>query len=224
MPQLPSLSSRTHAPQKKPTWWEAHTLQKRVATAYSNLRNFEQSNNDAVQPKKEKACDLFLNSTFTETNENISTDYLFIYFSKNTRKNESKFVLGDLPDNRKWEHWGQASICQPLSVIHSQKNLTRHGWVVKPHWGKVNWKEPAEKLRIQSNLLNGASLVAQMVKNLPGMQEIWVWCLGWEDPLEKGMATRSSILAWRIPWSLAGYSSWCCKVLDTTERLLPLHP
>ena len=36
-----------------------------------------------------------------------------------------------------------------------------------------------------------------MVKNLPAIQEIWVWSLGWEDPLEKGMATHSSILAWR---------------------------
>ena len=46
-----------------------------------------------------------------------------------------------------------------------------------------------------------ASLVAQMVKNLPTMQETWVQFLGWEDPLEKEMATYSSILAWRIPWT-----------------------
>ena len=46
-----------------------------------------------------------------------------------------------------------------------------------------------------------ASLVAQMVKNPPAMQETWVWPLGWEDPLEEGMATHSSILAWRIPWT-----------------------
>ena len=45
-----------------------------------------------------------------------------------------------------------------------------------------------------------ASLVAQMVKNLPAMQEAWVRSLGQEDPLEKGMATHSSILAWSIPW------------------------
>ena len=45
------------------------------------------------------------------------------------------------------------------------------------------------------------SLVAQTVKNLPAMQTTWVWPLGWEDPLEKGMATHSSILAWRIPWT-----------------------
>ena len=43
------------------------------------------------------------------------------------------------------------------------------------------------------------SLVAQAVKNLPAMQETWIQSLGWEDPLEKGMATHSSILAWRIP-------------------------
>ena len=47
---------------------------------------------------------------------------------------------------------------------------------------------------------SGASLVAQMVKNLPAMWETWVWSLGWEDPLEKGTATHSTILAWRIPW------------------------
>ena len=44
-----------------------------------------------------------------------------------------------------------------------------------------------------------ASLVAQMVKNLPTMQKTWLLSLGWEDPLEKGMATYSSILVWRIP-------------------------
>ena len=53
-----------------------------------------------------------------------------------------------------------------------------------------------------------ASLVTQLVKNPPAMQEIWVQSLGWEDPLEEGMGTCSSVLAWRIPWTegLAGYS------------------
>ena len=44
-------------------------------------------------------------------------------------------------------------------------------------------------------------VVARTVKNLPAMQEIWVQSLGQEDPLEKGMATHSSILAWRTPWT-----------------------
>ena len=48
---------------------------------------------------------------------------------------------------------------------------------------------------------NMASLVAPLVKNLPAIQETRVWFLGWEDPLEKEMATHSSILAWRIPWT-----------------------
>ena len=44
-----------------------------------------------------------------------------------------------------------------------------------------------------------ASLVAQMVQNLPAMRETWVRSLGWEEPLEEGLATHSSVLAWRIP-------------------------
>ena len=47
-----------------------------------------------------------------------------------------------------------------------------------------------------------ASLVAQLVKNPPAMQETWIQSLVWEDPLEKGKATHSSILAWRIPWTI----------------------
>ena len=55
----------------------------------------------------------------------------------------------------------------------------------------------------------GASLVAQMVKNLPAMQQTWVRSLDWKDSLEEGMATHSRILAWRIPRTEepgAGYS------------------
>ena len=47
-----------------------------------------------------------------------------------------------------------------------------------------------------------ASLVAQLVKNPPAMQETWVRSLGWEDPLDKGKATHSSILAWRSEWTV----------------------
>ena len=45
--------------------------------------------------------------------------------------------------------------------------------------------------------------MAQLVKNLPATQETQFWSLGWEDPLEEGMATHSSVLAWRIPWTEA---------------------
>ena len=53
-----------------------------------------------------------------------------------------------------------------------------------------------------------ASLVAQRLKRLPLIRETWVRSLGQEDPLEKEMATHSSILAWRIPWTEEGYSPW----------------
>ena len=52
-----------------------------------------------------------------------------------------------------------------------------------------------------------ASLVAQLVKNPPAVQETWVRSLSWEDPLEKGKATHSSILAWRIPWTVQSTES-----------------
>ena len=64
------------------------------------------------------------------------------------------------------------------------------------------------------------SLVVQTVKNLPAVQETQVRFLGGEDALEKGMATHTSILAWRIPWTekTGGlYSPWGRKELDTTE-------
>ena len=59
------------------------------------------------------------------------------------------------------------------------------------------WRWDPEIIQI----LIRASLVAQMVKLLPAMRETWVRSLGWEDPLEKEMATHASILAWEIPWT-----------------------
>ena len=64
--------------------------------------------------------------------------------------------------------------------------------------------------------------MGQMVKNPPTIQETRVQSLGWEDPLEKGMATHSSILAWKIhvQGNLAGYSSWSRKEADMSEQLI----
>ena len=64
----------------------------------------------------------------------------------------------------------------------------------------------------------GASLVAQTVKNLSAMPEIWVRSLDWDDPLEKEMATHSSILAWRFPWTEepSGLQSVGSQESDTT--------
>ena len=66
-----------------------------------------------------------------------------------------------------------------------------------------------------------ASLVVQSVKNLPAVQETWVQLLGWEDPLEKEMATHFSILAWKSHGhrSLVGCSLWDSNESGTTERL-----
>ena len=58
-----------------------------------------------------------------------------------------------------------------------------------------------------------------MVKNTPAMQETCVPSQGQKDPQEKGMATHSSILAWRIPWTEEPGELWGCKDLDTTEQL-----
>ena len=62
--------------------------------------------------------------------------------------------------------------------------------------GKISWRRD----RLPTSVF-GASLVAQMVKNPPAVRETWVQSLDWEDPLEEGMETPSSTLAWRIPWT-----------------------
>ena len=63
-----------------------------------------------------------------------------------------------------------------------------------------SWKALSMLANINISIVPWTSLVAQMVKRLPTMQETQVQSLGWEDPLEKEMATHSSILAWKIPW------------------------
>ena len=107
-------------------------------------------------------------------------------FSKQKCWSELPFPpLGDLPnlgiklwspalqaDSLLSEPYGKANCCNRCIVITQYCNCIKHLYLV--------------------------SLMAQMVKKLPAMQEIQVQSLGWEDPLEKGMATHSSILAWRI--------------------------
>ena len=77
---------------------------------------------------------------------------------------------------------------------------------------------------IKKNLFIRVSLVAQMVKNLPSLQETQIQSLGKKDPLEKGKATQSSILAWRIPWTQEPGGLWSrgLKELYMTEWLLTL--
>ena len=75
-----------------------------------------------------------------------------------------------------------------------------------------DWEEVQ---RVFPEVQSEASLITQLVKNLPAMRETWVQSLGWEDPVEKGKATHSSILTWKIPWTIVhGVAE-----SDTTERL-----
>ena len=86
-----------------------------------------------------------------------------------------------------WENDGNASLRWP--VAEPNRALCAHTHICKYMW--ISYKVLLRSIR--------ASLVAQMVKNLPTVQETWVRFLGQEDPLEEEMATDSGILAWRIP-------------------------
>ena len=88
----------------------------------------------------------------------------------------------------------------------------------EPSRGCLICRETALKLWLRSFR---ASLVAQMGKNLSAMQETWVRSLGWEDLLEKEMATHSGVLAWRIPWTEqpGGLQSRGHRESDTTWQL-----
>ena len=70
-----------------------------------------------------------------------------------------------------------------------------------------------------SGVLLWASLMAQMVKTLPAVREIWVQSLGWEDPLEEGMATHSSVLAWRISMDRGAWWTAVHGVTKSQTRL-----
>ena len=69
-------------------------------------------------------------------------------------------------------------------------------------WVAFPFSSGCSQPRDQTRVACIASLVAQLVKNPPAMRETWVGSLGWEDPLEKGTTTHSSVLAWRIPWTV----------------------
>ena len=96
------------------------------------------------------------------------------------------------------------SICQQIWKTQQQPEDWKRS-VFIPIPKKGNAKECSNYCT--SALLSYTSLVAQLVKNLPAMWEAWVQSLGWEDPLEKGKTTHSSILAWRIPWTVQSMGS-----------------
>ena len=108
-------------------------------------------------------------------------------------------------------------------IVSRQSRCSMNTYMFRQWINEKNVSNEKKILVKQNKRINGIkdSLVAQSVKNQPAKQETWVQSLGWKDPLEKGMATHSSILAWRIQWttSLVGYSPWNHKESDTTERL-----
>ena len=87
---------------------------------------------------------------------------------------------------------------------------------------EYKWLGSASALATEDGKLLPKCKVAQMVKNPPAMQETWVGSLGWEDPPEEGMATHSSILAWRLPMDRGAWQATIHRVAkesDTTEQL-----
>ena len=89
---------------------------------------------------------------------------------------------------------------EALLLLFSHQILSDSLW---PHGLYTPWNSLGQNTGVGSaSLLQGISLVAKMVKCLPAMWETWVRSLGWEDSLEKGKAIHSSILAWRIPWTV----------------------
>ena len=94
---------------------------------------------------------------------------------------------------------GLADTSGSLSVLHSRQVI--HASVSRARRSLVSCFTPQSTSFAWLLECRRASPVAQMVKNLPAIQETWVRSLGWEDPLEKGTTTHSSILAWRIPWT-----------------------
>ena len=84
----------------------------------------------------------------------------------------------------------------------------------------MTWLECLDPATFEARYtIQGTSLVAQMVKYLPTMWKTWIQSLGREDPLEKEMATHSSTLTWKIPWTEepGGLQSWGCEESDTIE-------
>ena len=95
--------------------------------------------------------------------------------------------------------------------------------LIYPQWGYFSNKWHWNPIWFLGSDFGGAYLVTQMVKEPPVMRETWVWSLGREDPLEEGMATHFSIVAWRIPWikepTKVAYSIWCHEQSHMTEQL-----
>ena len=105
-----------------------------------------------------------------------------------------------------WHMWQLVTCCTFLGFVSIVLENPKSQWLTQDRisfsFSHVEFRRCAVLGWHAVSLCILVSLVAQVVKNLPAMQETWVGSLGWEGPLEKGKATHSSILAWRIPWTI----------------------
>ena len=172
-------------------------------------------------------------------------DQSWVFFGRTDAKAETpilwppdakSWLIGKDSDvGRDWGQDEKGSTEDKMAGWHHRLNGHEFGWTPGIVDGREAWRAAihgVSKSRTQlsdrtelnwsgfdphmgQKLILWASLVAQLVKN-PAMWETWFQSLGWEDPLEKRTATHSSILAWRIPWTVY---TWGCKESDTTEWL-----
>ena len=105
-----------------------------------------------------------------------------------------KSVPTDMPHLSQHHHLTHITI-----IIHHYC----HGFVCRPRFDSWSGRSTGEGIGYPLQY-PWVFLMAQLVKNLPAIRETWIWSLGWKDPLEKGTATHSSSLAWKIPWTVHG--------------------
>ena len=121
-----------------------------------------------------------------------------VKFQKSALYNEAS--LCSLSEAPKFHHWRESHWSLSLWLILETAHKTAFAKILNKHLlEKYIWMLLLTFWILLTSFRD--SLVAQMVKNLPAMQETWGQSLGQEDPLEKGLATHSSIPAWKIPWT-----------------------
>ena len=99
-----------------------------------------------------------------------------------------------------WEDPLEEGMATHSSILAWRMSMNREDWQAIVHGVAKSQTRLGDQVQHSTRTMRGASLVAQMLKNLPAMQETQVLSLGREDPLEKGISTHSSVLAWKIPW------------------------
>ena len=145
--------------------------------------------------------------------------WYFGHLMERTDSLERTLILGKIEGRRRrwWQRmWWLDGI---IDLIDMSLSFRSWWWTGKPGMLQSRGHKESDTTELDTTeLLNWTvviftKMMPQLVKNLHAVWETWVQSLGWEDPLEKGMPTHSSFLAWRIPWT------WGHKESDTTEQL-----